>query len=61
MSDDQARAYVMAMYPGKYWKVKVKRMRREQIVAIYLKALKDKDQKDKDRTDENEDSDWAQF
>jgi hypothetical protein len=34
------RAYVMSLYPGKSWKVKISHMSDIQVTAIYLKMKK---------------------
>lgn len=49
MDDDlKARAYVVAMYQGSRWKSRVRRMTSEQVVAIYLKELKKKEDHESD-------------
>lgn len=39
--DDRKRAYVSELYSGPNWKRRVKGMRDDQVVAIYLKHQKD--------------------
>ena len=39
MTIEQMRAYLMSEYTGEKWKIKVRRMSDEQIVAIYKRLI----------------------
>lgn len=43
MSDiNQKRNYLVGLYPGPTWKARVAQMADEQVIAIYFRAIEDK-------------------
>lgn len=45
---EQKRAYVSALYPGKRWRRRVRRMPDSQVVAIFLREKNKESDKPKD-------------